>query len=164
MFSFYFFFFFFFFYNTDIDDTAITEVQVLNEVLERQNFGLCLSVAGMSVLQDQVANAAREDKFLVSGLKQSGQPAENLSAQRSAGHAVMTSLLAAVFPGNDCPSILEVSVVVGRYVPSPVLPTLLFAFNSPQIAKEVRFRLLKHVRTSPALERIFIEPSFNRST
>jgi hypothetical protein len=93
----------------------------------------------MSVLQDQVVNTAREYKFLVSGLKQSGQPSKNLAAQRSAGHAVMTSLLAVVYLGNERPFIREVSVVGGRYVPSAVLPTLLFAFNSPQIAKEVRF-------------------------
>ena len=69
----------------------------------RQNFGLCLSIAGMAVQQDHVANAAREDRFLVSGLTQSGQPAEGVAGQRSAGHAIMSSLLAVIFPGSERP-------------------------------------------------------------
>jgi hypothetical protein len=132
--------------------------------VDRQNFGVCLSIAGMAVQQDHVANKAREDRFLVSGLEQSGRPVVGVVAQKSAGHAIMSSLLEIVFQGSERPCIREISVVNGPYVPSANLPTLIFSFNTPQIAKEVRFRLLKHGKALPALERIFIEPSFTRAT
>jgi hypothetical protein len=76
----------------------------------------------------------------------------------------MSSLLEIVFQGSDRPCIREVSVISGPYTPSQFLPTLIFVFNSPQIAKDVRFRLLKHGKASPALEKILIEPSLTRAT
>jgi hypothetical protein len=76
----------------------------------------------------------------------------------------MSSLLEIVFQGSERPCIREVTVISGPYTPSLYLPTFIFAFNSPQIAKEIRFRLLKHGKASPALERIFIQPSLTPAT
>jgi hypothetical protein len=76
----------------------------------------------------------------------------------------MTSLLVVLFPGADRPSIREVNVVRAPYVLSAYLPTIIFTFNSPTIAREVRFRLLRHSKNTPDLERIFIEPALTLAT
>ena len=100
----------------DIDDSAISDVQILNERVERVSFGMNLTTAGLSLQQDHLANRAKVDRFLVSGLKQTGRPAVDVAAQKTAGHAIMTSLLEKKFPGSDCPCIRNVSVYIYIYI------------------------------------------------
>ena len=95
---------------------------------------------------------------MISGLKQTGRPAVGLAAQKSAGLLIMSSLLGIVYQGSSHPIVREVIVVNGPFREGPCLPTLIFVFDSPVIAKEVRFKLLGHGKASPALEQVFIEP------
>ena len=81
-----------------------------------------------------------------------------LAAQKSAGLLIMSSLLGIIYQGSSHPIIREVIVVNGPFREGPCLPTLIFVFDSPAIAKEVRFKLLGHGKASPALEQVFIEP------
>ena len=138
----------------------ISDVLVLNERVDRASFGYNLSIAGLALQQDHIRNQSKEDRFLISGLKQSGRPAVGLAPQKSAGQLIMSSLLDIVFRGSSRPVIRDVIVVSGpiqtRNV--PCLPTLIFVFDSPAIAKDVHFKLLSHGKASPALEQVFIEP------
>ncbi len=81
-----------------------------------------------------------------------------LAALKSAGLLIMSSLLGIVFQGASPPIVREVKVVSGPFREGPILPTLILIFDSPAIAKEVRFKLLGHGKASPALEQVFIEP------
>ncbi len=144
--------------NLDLD-SDVSDVQVLNERVEQAAFGYNLSIAALALQQDHLRNHNKEDRFLISGLKQAGRPAVGLAPQKSAGQLIMSSLLDIVFHGSSRPIIREVIVVNGpiKTRNGPCLPTLIFVFDSPAIAKDVRFKLLNHGKASPALEHVFIE-------
>ena len=113
-----------------------------------------------------MSNQSKEDRFYITGLKLAGRPASSPPAQKIAGRQVMSALLEAIFPGSDRPKIIDVYLVGGPNFTRSVafLPPLIFSFESPLIAKEVRFRLLGHARSTPALETVFIEPVLNQAT
>ncbi len=112
----------------------------------------------MALQQDHLRNQSKEDRFLISGLKQTGRPAVGRAALKSAGLLIMSSVLGIVYQGSSHPIVREVIVVNGPFREGPILPTLIFVFDSPAIAKEVRFKLLGNGKSSPALEQVFIEP------
>ena len=128
--------------------------------MDRISFGFSLTTASLALQQDHLSNQSNEDRFFITGLKLAGRPATSLAAQKIAGRQVMSSLLEAVFQTSDRPKNLDVYVVGGQNLirSDSCLPALIFSFENPRIAKEVRFRLLQHARTTPALETVFIEP------
>ncbi len=149
--------------NLEID-TDCSDTQFLQERLERSNFGYNLSIAGLALQQDHLRNQSKEDRFLISGLKQTGRQAVGLAALKSAGLLIMSAMLGLVYQGASPPIIREVIVVSGPFREGPILPTLILIFDSPAIAKEVRFKLLGHGKASPALEQVFIEPWQTQAT
>jgi hypothetical protein len=122
--------------NLDLD-SDVSDVQVLNERVEQAAFGYNLSIAALALQQDHLRNQNKEDRFLISGLKQSGRPAVGLAPQKYAGQLIMSSLLDIVFHGSSRPVIWDVIVVNGPIQArnGPCLPTLIFVFDSPAIAK-----------------------------
>ncbi len=119
----------------------------------------------MALHQDHLINQSKEDNFLISGLNQVGQPAFGPPAQKAAGRAVMTSLLTTVFPGSDPPVIRDVSIVIGPVPPrGSNLPLLIFVFDTPKIARDVRYHILQYVKTCPALEHVFTKPVLTQAT
>ena len=97
-----------------------------------------MSIAGLALQQDHLRNQSKEDRFLISGLKQTGRPAVGLAAQKSAGLLIMSSLLGIIYQGSSHPIVREVIVVkapsakVRAYLPSFLsltLPQLLRKFD-----------------------------------
>jgi hypothetical protein len=144
----------------------MSEVRVVNEHVERISFGFSLTTASLALQQDHLANQSNEDRFFITGLKLTRRPATSLAAQRTAGRHVMSLLLEAVFQSSNHPKVHDVFVVGGQNLirSDPCLPALIFSFESSQIAREVRFRLLHHARMTPALETVFIKPVLSPAT
>jgi hypothetical protein len=76
-----------------------------------------LTTAALALQQDHLINLSKEDRFVLSGLKQFGRPATGPIAQKTAGQLIMSSLLEAVFHGTDQPNIRDVFIYRG-----PILP------------------------------------------
>jgi hypothetical protein len=148
-----------------VDDNVIPELKIFGERVERIFLGLILTTTALALQRDHILNEEKEDRFLVSGLKQAERPAIGFAAQKSAGSLIMTTLLELVFPGANCPKIRDVRVISGPRPSNPAsLPTIIFAFENSLIARDVRFRLLQHGKTSPALDQIYIEPLMTPAT
>jgi hypothetical protein len=137
----------------------------LAERVDRNAYSVSLTATALSLQQEHLINQNKEDRFLVLGLRQNGRPVFGPAAQRSAGRVIMTTLLATVFTGLTPPKIEEVVIVRGNFPPrGSDLPSLIFVFETPKIARDVRFKLLEHGRTTPALDRMFIEPVLTQAT
>lgn len=133
--------------------------------MDRNAYSLSLTAASLSIQQDHIINLSKEDRFLISGLRQNGRPVFVPAAQRSAGRVIMTTLLATVFTGMTPPKIEDVIIVRGTFPPrGSDLPSLIFVFETAKIARDVRFKLLDHGRSSPALDRMYIEPVLTQAT
>lgn len=138
----------------------------MNEHVDRLSFGFSLTTASLALQQDHLVNQSHEDRFFITGLKQAGRPATSPAVQRTAGRQVMSSMLDVIFQNSDRPKILDVYVVGGQNFnrSDSCLPAMIFTFDTPQIAKEVRYRLLNHAKATPALEAVFIEPVLTPAT
>ena len=133
--------------------------------MERISFGFSLTTASLALHKDHLINQSKEDRFLITGLKLAGRPATTLAAQRASGRHVMSLLLEKVFQASERPKVVDVFVVGPNQVRSDsCLPPLIFLFENPIIAKEVRFRLLRHAKETPALESVYVEPVLTPAT
>jgi hypothetical protein len=83
-------------------------MQVMNEREERLSYGFNLTTAALALQQDHHINQSKEDRFLISGLKQAGPPAVGPAALKSAGRLIMASLLEVVFKNSEHPIIRDV--------------------------------------------------------
>ena len=138
---------------------------MLSERLARHSYGSGLTTATLSLQQDHETNRAREDQFLVTGLQQSGRAAVGVGPQRNAGRLILDSLLSMLFTVEERPVIKDVYIPRNQ-IPArgTLLPALIFRFHSAEIAQKVRVRLLNHVKTSPALNSVWIEPVLTRAS
>ena len=150
----------FFFVDIEVD---VTELQFVNECVERISFGVSLTTAALALQQDYVINGDNEFKFQISGLRQSGRPVAGPPAQCAAGRSIVESVLNTSYSASERPVVSGVYVAMGLFLP-PALPAFVFVFGSPAIAKSVRQCLLSVSRATLALENIFIEPVMTRAT
>ena len=143
----------------------MSEGRITNEHVERISFGFSLTTASLALHKDHLINQSKEDRFLITGLKLAGRPATTLAAQRSSGRHVMSLLLEKVFPASERPKVVDCFVVgPNQFRSESNLPPLIFLFGDPIIAKEVRYRLLRHAKETPALESVYVEPVLTLAT
>ena len=143
----------------------VPEIQILSERVDRLSFGYSLTTATLSLQQDHETNKNKEDRFQVTGLKQSGRAAVGVGAQRAAGRLIFDSLLSMIFTVSDRPVLKDVYIPRNQ-IPAhgTCLPSLVFRFETSIIAQKVRIRLLSHLKTSPALATVWIEPVLTRAS
>jgi hypothetical protein len=126
-----------------------------------------ISTAVSFVQLDSIINRKNEDRFQVSGLGFGNRPPIGPAAQREAGKKILTDLIDGWYPVNNRPCVEN--VFINRHFADRgglSLPQMTFVFADSNVATQIRFKLLSHIRSSdsPALRRVWIEPVLTRAT
>ena len=150
-----------------MDFASPDPLRILTLRFDRHCYGSNLSTALLSVQQDHEINRLNEDRFQVSGFESVGRPVLGVSAQKTAGRAILEHMLTLLYDPAFLPVILSVSIP-RRHAPvgSLGLPPFVFKFADSTIASQVRRKLLAHARSStlPALKRVWVEPILTKAS
>ena len=137
----------------------------MSERVDRLSYGYSLTTATLSLQLDHETNKTKEDRFQLTGLQQSGRAAVGIAAQRAAGRLILDSLLSMLFTTAERPVLKDVYIPRNQ-IPArgSCLPSLVFRFETSIVAQLVRNRLFNHLKTSPALLNVWIEPVLTRAS